>query len=667
MCGEDALTGVGTGGSSYDTDNLNFAGVPYGPNDFNDYRCGSQNGLINNYGDPNEVRNCRLVGLTDLDQSKSSVRQKIADYMNDLIDIGVAGFRVDASKHMWPEENEQLYSLLHNLNTAQGFPAATKPWLGQEVIDQGGEPIKKEEYIGMGTVTEFNYCFSLANLQGSLVSLRTVADNPGAWGFLSDKNAFVFVNNHDNQRGHGGGGGIVTFEDPHGLKVTTGMMMALPYGTKRIMSSYAFSTGDDGPPLTQPSTADSASGKCSNGWICEHRWPGIRNLGMLSGALRKETGAAGYTNWWDNGSSQISFGGGEGFFAINNDAWTMDGGVQTGLPAGKYCNLAVSDIDGCTSTIDVDSNGLACVTLDGGDDLMAYTILEAKVGEYTQINDCKDLASGPIAECEDCNCPDNKKLDCGFMGVDATQCVAKGCAWCPTSKRGVPWCIWLAEGSTPAPPGDGGNGGNGGNGGGSCPPTHGREDCGHMGITEGECIRKGCVWCPAFLKDDTTEMDVPWCTYGISTTQAPTQSPTTQTTTHSTPNTPEPLVCSDPDRDECGWSGMTPQECLDEGCVWCPYSGHRAHCSHMMSTTTTDGPDTTTTTEAVTTDGPTAGPTEPGETTTTKKPPSGGDGELCLETQQCPPPPANCNIPDLIDREDCGELASTPTTCIASG
>merc|ERR1719420_733616 len=86
----------------------------------------------------------------------------------------------------------------------------------------------------------------------------------------------------------------------------------------------------------------------------------------------------------------------------------------------------------------------------------------------------------------------------------------------------------------------------------------------------------------------------------------------------------------------------------------------------MMSTTTTDGPDTTTT-DAVTTDGPTAGPTEPGETTTTKKPPSGGDGELCLETQQCPPPPANCNIPDLMDREDCGELASTPTTCIASG
>ena len=86
------------------------------------------------------------------------------------------------------------------------------------MIDQGGEPITKDEYLGIGAVTEFNYCFSLANLRGSLVNLKTVADNPGAWGFLSDENAFVFVNNHDNQRGHGGGGGIVTFEDPHGLK-----------------------------------------------------------------------------------------------------------------------------------------------------------------------------------------------------------------------------------------------------------------------------------------------------------------------------------------------------------------------------------------------------------------------------------------------------------------
>lgn len=82
------------------------------------------------------------------------------------------------------------------------------------------------------------------------------------------------------------------------------MMMALPYGTKRIMSSYFFADSDAGPPGSQPSTSDGESGECTNGWVCEHRWPGIKNLGMLSGAMNKEPG---YDNWWDNGASQVFF------------------------------------------------------------------------------------------------------------------------------------------------------------------------------------------------------------------------------------------------------------------------------------------------------------------------------------------------------------------------
>ena len=55
------------------------------------------------------------------------------------------------------------------------------------------------------------------------------------------------------------------------FKVTTAMMMALPYGTKRIMSSYFFADSDAGPPSGQPSTSDGESGECTNGWVCEHR------------------------------------------------------------------------------------------------------------------------------------------------------------------------------------------------------------------------------------------------------------------------------------------------------------------------------------------------------------------------------------------------------------
>ena len=60
-------------------------------------------GVVDNYGDPENVRYCSLSGLLDLYGASENVRQTQAAYLNDLIDIGVAGFRVDAAKHMWPE------------------------------------------------------------------------------------------------------------------------------------------------------------------------------------------------------------------------------------------------------------------------------------------------------------------------------------------------------------------------------------------------------------------------------------------------------------------------------------------------------------------------------------------------------------------------------------
>ena len=63
---------------------------------------------LSNYQDVNQVRNCYLVGLNDLNGGSDYVRGKIADYINDLINIGVKGFRVDASKHMWPGDLEAI-------------------------------------------------------------------------------------------------------------------------------------------------------------------------------------------------------------------------------------------------------------------------------------------------------------------------------------------------------------------------------------------------------------------------------------------------------------------------------------------------------------------------------------------------------------------------------
>ena len=47
--------------------------------------------ISQNYGDPDQVRNCYLVGLNDLDGAQTYVQDVQAKYMNDLISIGVAG------------------------------------------------------------------------------------------------------------------------------------------------------------------------------------------------------------------------------------------------------------------------------------------------------------------------------------------------------------------------------------------------------------------------------------------------------------------------------------------------------------------------------------------------------------------------------------------------
>ena len=95
---------------------MDYPGVPFGYNDFHQPYC-----EINNYQDPQEVRNCYLVSLNDINGGSDYVRGKIADYINDLINIGVKGFRVDASKHMWPGDLEAIQASIEKKILSQIF------------------------------------------------------------------------------------------------------------------------------------------------------------------------------------------------------------------------------------------------------------------------------------------------------------------------------------------------------------------------------------------------------------------------------------------------------------------------------------------------------------------------------------------------------------------
>uniref|UniRef100_F6ZTX2 alpha-amylase n=1 Tax=Ciona intestinalis TaxID=7719 RepID=F6ZTX2_CIOIN len=380
MCGGDGGSSTqGTAGSTCYPDSEGFPAVPYSSLDFNDGNCNTASGDIENYGDAAQVRNCKLVGLLDLNQGTDYVRGRIIEFMNDMLSLGVAGFRVDACKHMWPGDLEVIFGSLNDLSTAKGFSGGSRPYIYQEVIDQGGEPITADQYFSCGAVTEFKYGVNLGNNKNSIQYLENFGES---WGMMPGGNALVFLNNHDNQRGHGGGGNIITFEDPFNLKIFTAYMMAWPYGVPRVMSSYYFSmyicygkdfncnigsnfNSDEGPPSNQRSI--NADGSCGNGWVCEHRWRQIKNMMGFAVAAQGQ----GVSNWWSNGQ-QIAFSRGDrAFLAINHDGYTLSENLQTGMPAGDYCNVNSGEYSNnqCTGEcISVGSDGYAYINIGATED-----------------------------------------------------------------------------------------------------------------------------------------------------------------------------------------------------------------------------------------------------------------------------------------------------------
>lgn len=111
----------------------------------------------------------------------------------------------------------------------------------------GGEAISHREYLHLGRVTEFRFSAEIGRVfRGSdrLTFLSYWGEN---WGFMDSDKALVFVDNHDNQRGHGAGGGnILNYKVPKQYRMAVAFTLAHPYGSTRIMSSFAFTNIDMG-------------------------------------------------------------------------------------------------------------------------------------------------------------------------------------------------------------------------------------------------------------------------------------------------------------------------------------------------------------------------------------------------------------------------------------
>lgn len=371
----------GGAGSLADANTLAYPAVPYNSSDFN------TDCQINEQSNPIELRDCRVYGLPDLNQRSEWVRDRIVNLLNKFIVYGVAGFHVDAVKHMWSGDLQVIYSRLANLAQDHGFSANTRPFIIQDVVDISDDGVSKFEYTSLGTITEYRFSETIGSIFGGQQRLSSLINWGQPWGFPSSERTLVFVDNQVNQRNHGAGNRhVLTYKDGKHYVMAVAFMLAHPYGIPRIMSSYAFNNDDHGPPADANgniiSPTITSDGMCSNNWICEHRLNPIANMIGFRNAIAGTS----ITHWVDNGANQMAFcRGNRGFIMFNLEGTDFDQTMQTCLPAGIYCDVITGKVgEGgiCTGySIEVDVNGLARIYVSA---FGAYNVLAIHVNSRIQ-------------------------------------------------------------------------------------------------------------------------------------------------------------------------------------------------------------------------------------------------------------------------------------------
>jgi len=336
MAGFD--NGTGVAGSSYE--HYVYQGI-YQAQDF--HYCGLETGnQIVNYTNRLEVQTCQLDNLADLATDTEYVRSRLAKYANDLLSLGVDGFRLDASKNIAASDLANITSRLSSSNI----------YITQEVIYGG--VVDPNEYVNNGDVLEFRYATALQSAfsgdsTGGIAGLQNLPlDNQG---WVTAEKANIFVADHDTERG----GSSLNMTSPSNTYITASIFsLAHPYGTPSVLSSYSFSNYDDGAPNNGSGICTDTGGK--DGWYCQHRLTAIS--GMVG--FRNAVGSAPMTNWTSPQSQQIAFGRGSiGYVAINNLDSAWDASFSTSLPDGKYCDVisGTGSSGKCTGTTITVSQG----------------------------------------------------------------------------------------------------------------------------------------------------------------------------------------------------------------------------------------------------------------------------------------------------------------------
>lgn len=335
--------GVGTGsaGSWYDVNSLSYPGVPFGSSDFHP-PCTMQTADVSSYTRCWLGRKPGDNGLPDLDTARPWVQERIRDHLRDLRQIGVQRLYVDAAKHIEVNELKSMLAAVPELGVAQ------EVWTDAV----SAMPLYQKNYLPLGLVTEFNYARVIrTTFKGwsgrSLAAFNTFLQSPDR---VPTTSALVFVTNHDLERSActstslGGDCATLTVLQPELYFPANVFMLAHPYGTPYVYSSYYFAGPGDGPPAPPWQDHEPQASGCSatvehGRWNCSHRDWRIANMV----GFRNYTDGQPLLDWLAEGAARVAFRrGNAGFVALNNTASWWQRSFATGLPDGRYCNVLLS-------------------------------------------------------------------------------------------------------------------------------------------------------------------------------------------------------------------------------------------------------------------------------------------------------------------------------------
>ncbi|CAJ1339117.1 unnamed protein product, partial [Effrenium voratum] len=355
---------------------------------------------------------CDFKGLPDWNTALQSTRDTLGKHLTELHDLGVTMLRLDAASYV---STEDLAAIVNQL-----------PW---DLVHQewwGGVPAEARMHA-VGHFRDQKYGLKIANALGvgdakymaELLNISAGLDG------IPPERAVYPLTFHD-ARTFEADRFVPTFKNGLEFHQQQKFLLAWPEAVAvRLFGGYTFSDMDAGPPGScgngqcQPFPVflfEDEEPRCMptpkesplsfeegqyQGWVCEHRWEGVAGLVNFRKACR---GLPITETWSDVG--HFAFRAGEGCFAAlvrgHNTRWPNYwgdlgdwrlAGLVTGLPPGRYCDLASLgtqkcwDRQRCPREVLIGEDGTVVMGTVPAGDLLAIHIGE-RLSDSTEPFDC---------------------------------------------------------------------------------------------------------------------------------------------------------------------------------------------------------------------------------------------------------------------------------------